>query len=630
MFCNSCGTQRRADLKFCTNCGAAGEERQPQGYSQPSGQAYSQPDYSQPSYPKPDYSQQNAYSGYPQSGEGYSGAAQPGYPQNNQQASYPQQAAYSDYSQGGSYSGYPQSSQYQAYQPAHSPATPAAKPKKKGKAKFIVAASILALLLTGGVVFGAVIYNNPSLAVSRAMGNMPGEFSQRLATSPLQAFEMLFDTIESGTVNVSFEYRNEWWDDWWGSGGSTNSRGDFSLASDASAGAYALTGNVQVDNNSNFNFAAYINRDRVAVGSPQFSSNYYGFRFDTFRRDFRPYGQNVLHMSNSEMDMVADIVEEIGSLLRRSGDSAADQLEPYVDAFTSFLLAAQSGSERNVDVWVGLQAISTRRVDYVITTSDLANLLDTWIDILEWDENFRGVLDSNPFYGGMMGADVYDSMIREFRDGVREFRRNVQGSIVLSFYIGSGNRLVQISIDSTLFSYGDRAQIIMTLNFGASATDTWTFTASFIEPYWGTQTYRAIWEIDSDRGRHVNRMSFYGDNDSVLRVMSDWDPASGAFAFSYEEYRERWDWERGGWFAEWQSDELFRGNFTTTGQNFRLRFVHEDFWDWGDGWDETSFTLEISTDQNANTGSNISFINIDQWGQTFYDRLSDFAWEMGW
>ena len=605
MFCRNCGTQRNAELKFCTSCGAAFEER-PRSPQPPQPQAhYPQPQQPQAHYPQQPLSQPQVH--YPQQ------------PQQQPQAHYPQHSQ--DYPQ---QDAYPQGTPYQGYSQANYPMQPPVAPlpqikaKRKSKAKFIAMGCVLALLLAGGITAWAVIFNNPSLAVSRAMGNMTDEVTQRLETSPLQAFGMLFDALNSGTVNVNFEYHDEWWSENWG-GGSHTSSGNFSLTSDANAGAYALTGSVQVDDYPNLSFAAYINRDRVAFGSLNFSSNYYGFRFNTFRQDFIPFGQDTLGLGHSEMGMVSDVVEEIGALLRRSDESAAEQLEPYVDAFTQFLLNAEVGSERGVDVRVGLQTISARRVDYEITIPALAALLNSWADILERDESVRAAFN-NPLYSEMFGADAHSEMIQGLRSMVREMQNEVQGRLTLSFYIGSGNRLVQISLTGTVSERGRSVRIGLVLNFGASLTDTWSLSTTVITE-WATLTNMFVWEINDTGGRTVNRLAWYTENDDIYSLLISWNPHNGDFVVTFEETYEQW-----GHHVE----ELFEGNFTTTGQHFSMRFEHRDFWDWSGGWDEISFFIEISTDSRTDTGGGIDFINISQWNDAWLDRLDDMFWDLGW
>ncbi|MCL2362927.1 MAG: zinc-ribbon domain-containing protein [Defluviitaleaceae bacterium] len=553
MFCVNCGTQRRPEARFCTKCGTGSTEYQPQ-HKEYYGRGEARPT--------------------------------PEHPQdvqalNNDELMY-----------------------------AH-PVTPIPEPKKKSRVGAIAAACVLVVLLAVGSVVGFTIFNNPSLAVSRAVSNSTSEISERLATTPIQAFELLMGTLENGTVNVAFDY-TDIWNSWWTDETIIETHsGHFSLASNASTNNMALRGNIHVYDSPNVSFAAYINPERVAFGSPNLSNNYYGFMFDSFRQDFIPFGRDVLGMWDDEMDMVSNIVEEIGSWLERS-NATMEELEPYIDVFTRFLRDAESGSERGQEVRVGFETITARRVDYVITMQALTQLLHTWINILENDDTIRAAFD-NPMYNNMFGRDAFNEMIRELRWGVREMEDYLRGHITLSFYIGSRSRLVQVALSGALTVDGDSASFRVALNFGNNATDRWVLSGNASDS-WGTTAFSAYWDIDSTGGRHVNTFHIEADRDESFTLISDWNPTTGDFVFSYEEVT-RW----GVW-----GEEFLRGNYTTNGQTFRLEFNHEN------DWSGSTLDLVIYTDNNTDTGTDVSFINIDRWGDELLDRLDDLFWELGW
>jgi len=155
MFCVNCGAERRQDARFCTKCGTGSQEYQPQ-HKEYYGRGEARPTSELP------------------------------------QAPLAQQAANHD---------------ELAYAP---PIVPVEVPKRKSRVLSITAACVFVVLVAVGGVVGFMIYNNPSLAVSRAVNNAGGEISQRLATTPLQAFELVLGSLENGTVNVGFEYTDIW------------------------------------------------------------------------------------------------------------------------------------------------------------------------------------------------------------------------------------------------------------------------------------------------------------------------------------------------------------------------------------------------------------------------------------
>jgi len=553
MFCVNCGTQKNPDAKFCANCGTGSK-----GYQAQHDENQQQDLMSETNLP------------------------------------YDMPQATSD---------------ELAY--VH-PITPTTTTKKKNRALTVVAACVLATLLTVGGVFGFMLLNNPSLAVSRAVNNATSEISQRLSTSPFQAFELLMGSVEYGTLNVGFDYTINWTDWWTDEDVTTSYQGHFSLASDINANSYALRGSLQADDYPNLSFAAYISPERVALGSPQFSQDYFGFWFDSFRQDFMPFGRDILRMSNEEIDMFSNAIEEVGSWLAR-GNTPMEELEDYVNAFTAFLLAAESGSERGVEIAAGLETATVQRVDYVITIEALAGLLDTWIDIFEADDTVRAAFDY-PMYHAMLGRNAFDDIVSLLRQGVRDLEDNISGYMTLSFYIGARNRLVQLALDATL-TVDDREAVSfqLALNFGNSALDRWTFSGTATDSC-GDDSFFSYWDITNEGDRYVNTWHIEYDPDDAFTLISDWNTSSGDFTFSYEEVT-RW-----GAFAE----DLLSGNYTSDGETFRLRFNHVN------EWIGSTFDIEIYTTTGADIGADVTFINIDRWSDELLDRLDDMLWELGW
>jgi len=550
MFCVNCGTTKHQGARFCGKCGTGFSEYQPQH------EEYFQPKEATPTSELPPAFQTTTY----------------------REQTFAQ------------------------------PTTP--EPARKRRGVTIAAACLLVAALAVGGMFGFRLLASPSLAVSRAVNNSTSELSERLATSPLQAFELVMGSLENGTVNVAFDYTSIW-RNWWTDETETDTyNGHFSLTSNARTNNMALRGNMQVSSSPNVSFAAYINPERVAFGSPNLCDNYYGFRFDSFRQDIVPFGR-ALGILESDMNMVSDIVEEIGSWITR-GNTSMEELKPYIEAFTSFLLDAESGSERGEEVRVGFETITARRVDYAITISDLVELLNTWIDMLENDDTIRALFDS-PMYTTMYGNNAFDSMIRELRWGVQEIEDNLRGRITLSFYIGRGSRLVQVALRGNLTVDGDSISFRVAMNFGNSATDRWALTGSVTDS-WGTYSFNAFWDIERQDGRHVNIWQIEHEHDEVFTITSDWNPTTGGFTFSLEEIGRWGTWD----------EELLSGNFTTDGETFRLAFHHED------DWNGSTLDLEIYTTTDNNAGADINFINIDRWGDELLDRLEDLFWDLGW
>jgi len=477
-----------------------------------------------------------------------------------------------------------------------------APPKKKSKVMFVALGLVVALLFSAVGVAAFTFLNHPSRAVARAVGNTGGEFAERISTTPLQSIPMLFEVFEYGTLNVGFSYSDRW----------ETVSGHFSFASNASEESYALRGQLDIDG-LDLGFAAYINNERVAIGIPQITGNYYGFNFSTFRSDFRTLGQDIFGLSNSQIDEIADIVEWFDQ--QNNADVSFEDYEAYLDAFTAFMRDAESGSERGVDVRVGLDTVSTRRVDYVINARDFTNLLSTWIDIMADDDNVRAMFNSPLDMNlGMGPVHSHSQMISELRSLVRELEDAFRGRITISFYIGSQDRLVQIAMNANLVVDGETATLRGSLNFGNSATDTWRFTMSYTDARGDTYTFNSAWEINSRGGTHEHVLSASIEQEAFY-LTSVWNTQNGEFTFNSTEIDSWGTWE----------NELLSGIFTVNDNGFTLQLDFENDWTGS----ETSVTIYTDS-RRADTGGNIRFTNISEITEATIERWEDALWDLGW
>lgn len=457
---------------------------------------------------------------------------------------------------------------------------------------WMAGASALAVIVVVAAVL-LFVRASPLLAASRSMTNFQNELSERLESTPLQAFGLLMNSFSHGTVNVNFTYADRW----------STARVNASLASNAQRGEYALSGNVNVDS-VNLDFSTYLNRDRVAFGSRQIGRDYYGFRFATFRDDIRPFGRE-LGLSNSDMDNAADIVEAIGDSLR-SGSTFADYYSDYTAALVSLFRNAEQVTNR-VDVRVGGSTINARRVEYTFSDDAIINLLYDLVDIFENDENMLDAFNG-PFVDSGISMSHRD-MVRTLRDAVRTIERNFSGYVTLTFYIGNRDRMLRIDLSGDLVIYGDRFEFEIILDLGESATDTWELDMTFRFDRERVNV-RIIWDYREANGNHVHTIEISGRDIDTIELRSDWDPVRGDFILSAHE-RSRW--------GTWDFGSI-DGNFTTDGETFSLRFDQ----DTRDG----HWALEISTERGAAIGT-IDFINIDQWTLAWLERIEDVLWDLG-
>jgi len=438
----------------------------------------------------------------------------------------------------------------------------------------------------GGRDDGVLSALGSALALNNAMSSFGDELAERLNTTPLKAFGLLVNSLEYGTTTVDFTHSNEW-TSWNGGTHGSSSSGNFVFIADERNLDYALHGDITVDGET-VDFSAYINMDRLAIGSSLIGGTY-GVNYSTIRQDLRhlhnefglDYG-----ISASDLDMIADFFESYMDVLNEAANASLESDE-YFRTFVDFMLNSEQVSE-NVDVTAGGQTVNARRVAYNFTGASLANFLRDLLNVFENDESMIAI------YGNPLMAEAYGmshaDMIREMRNLIREFEREVVGDFSIAFYIGARDRLVRIDINGTIKTFDEEVQFGVAFDLGNSATDTWRMDVSF-DDGWNSGTVRAVWEIQEVGGRHVHEISMRDPRTGTMSFTSDWNPSSGDFIFSLSE---------DGW-----NDELLRGNFVTSGGTFRLSFNIEE----RNSWRDSDTFIEISTARGANIG-NVDFISI--------------------
>jgi len=556
MYCIQCGTTIGEHAKFCSSCGT------PKAESQPIQQAPAAE-----TYPSP------YETSYPTEGT---------YPD-----VWPQQANNSEWGSG-----------------VYHAAAPDPAPKRKWT-KTIVAACI-ALVICGIGIF--VFFNmfGPSLAVSRAMGNFTEEVTQRVDGSPFGAFGVLVNRLQRGTVTVEFDYESQGWS------GTTAVAGTVGFTSDNNNRNYRLWADLSIDapfgvSLSELQLSAYLNRERIAFGSPQLINEYLGITFASARQDIRPFG-DYFGLSRSEMNEFADVMETIESMLNQETEAFATS--DYMAPLISLLRSSEESSER-AEVFLQGELVRARRVRYVITTDDIANLLREWYDLFEADMREALDGDSNPFMQDLDMDFYLDDLLREMRSLIREFEREIAGSLTLDFYIGDRNRMVRFVGAADFIVDGEREQLEIIADLGIDVNSDWVFSVSYYDTNWRTgerrwETVSLTWSFRSMNDRYVNEINLYENDDWFGTLSSDWNRANGNFTLSYRD-----DW----------SNSSIDGNFLMRGRDDFILQFSPPLWN-------AHLDFTVSTSPDVNIG-NISFVNIDRWSDIIMDAVDDFLWDLG-
>ena len=613
MFCQGCGSALTPGSRFCDKCGtavqAAGTPEQqvappvqaadaPVQQEVPQNQDYQQPAPPPPEPPPPPQPEYQAVAPPPppppiqqeyQQPQQYQPVApppppppmQPEYqpPQQYQQAAHPPPPPQQDYQA------------YQQYQPAPPYPDPAGPKKSKKKIIIPIIAAVVLLAAAAGAYF-IFFHNSPERAAAKALSNVGTEFSQRLQDTPLEIFGLLFESLESGSITVDFDYRDMW----------SNSRGNITLHTDSERNEYALEAGMTVED-IRLDLDFFLNSEVAAVRVSQIDNNYYGIRFNTFRNDFRSFA-DLMGLGRQETDMIADWVDAISEALNADGNME-DFYSDYTDLFSSILTRAEVRSGK-ADLNSGGRSVRADKIDYIITDRLIFELLNDFADLLEKDDNIRAMFEAGDEFGGLYYGLTYDSMIREFRSQLREFERIFKGEIVVSLYIGSGDRLLQINANSNLQVDGEEIKFNMSLDFGSSAHDLWVFRMNTEEGR-DSSEFAIEWEMNDLSGSKETRLRVIVRDrwsDDVSEVVLNWTN-SGQFKLTMEEGR--------------YSETLLSGTYNRNGDGFRL-VIDDPFVD--SYWDE-SLRLEISAARRSGRIEQVDFINISDWGTVLIEKIED-------
>jgi len=463
--------------------------------------------------------------------------------------------------------------------------------------------AIIAIVIVAFSVFRA----NSLAVTARAMVNFENQIMERFNTTPIAATMMALEKLENGTVTVNFDYSDRW----------SSIEGSATMISNSRTRDHAFA--IEIDDRQNiFTAEAFLNRNRLAVGSTLIDNNFYGITFSTFREDIRTFGREV-DMDRGTMDMLANIVELLEMAM--NADNIEDTLlEPYVNLITDFIINLSPTNERT-RLQAGGESVNARRIEYIITAEDITSLLSGIVDMMRNDDNFRD------FYNSLISNEHltpgiiwmlfrrwempnYSDIIRDLRDAVRDLERELSGDVRISIYIGSRDRLIRMEHEVNMRHDGNRIRMNMTYDLGASAQDRWVFTSN-INNDGVRESFEIIWDYEVRSNRVINTITIVTENmrqeDEVI-LISEWSRDSGRFTLSYEDY--------------WSSGEL-EGIFTYDQNGFRLVIdnpLPRTF--------DQRLDLEIIGTADNQIRS-IDFINIDQWTKEMLEDIDDALWDLG-
>jgi hypothetical protein len=472
--------------------------------------------------------------------------------------------------------------------------------KKSNKGVYIALISVIAVIAIALSVYFLVFRDLGSLAqVGRALYNTGREVEERFDQTPLKALTMLGDILEDGTVTADFTYTASLL----GNFLTADIDGTIRLSSDSKARNFALEAQVGTFGES-VNIDAYMDRERLALRLPILDNNFYGIRYSTFRDDIRVLG-NLTGLDNRTMDQLSDMVDQLNAIMNT--DEATEDFQAYyVDAVRNFAGNLEIRRQRT-SIESNDEQINCQLIEITITKEAILTFLTDVYDITESNESVQTYLSTlysdnlilQGFYGGFDGGN--DRLLSELSDAITDFEKNYSGDIVLSFYIGGGDRLLraEVNADISYNYYPARTKVV--LDFGRSVEDDWLFDIDFeFDDLFAAQKFTIYWTFEEHSGNYTNTITIAEGTTDTITLISEWNINRYDFMLSYINGPEK---------------NTITGVFTTDDKNFYLRL--DDLFPENTS---NSLRIEISTQTGVQIDE-INFINIDSWGTALIESV---------
>jgi len=467
--------------------------------------------------------------------------------------------------------------------------------KKPRKALWITIISVTAVILVTATVY--LLYFRDAgalLSLNRAINNLNTEVTERINNTPVKAAAMLPEIMEDGTVTADFSYSNSILGSWF----SSDISGNVKLASNTIDRDFALDARLNVFG-GNYDLDAYIDRERLALRLQLLGDSFYGITYETFRDDIRVFGK-LLRLSDRDMDMYADIVDQISSVMNMESQDKEIN-EAYMDVFSGFIGNLSINSSRMVSESTDKK--TNRIITIFVSKDDLVALFNDLYDIFE---NDKGLQEQLNIYGSSLfqiltdnNLSNHDYFLTTIKDIIDNFERSYSGDIKLMFFIGEKDRLVRFVINSDIEYNGENLEYGVTFDFGNSITDTWMFS------FWTAKNndiemLSINWSYDDFSETYINTVLVTATDMAYTIFSSEWNKDNGNYIFSYDDGYDTYE---------------IVGNFTLDDTSFRL-MLH----DISPANSDSNFTISILAEPGAQIDK-INYINIDKWGNALLESV---------
>jgi len=391
------------------------------------------------------------------------------------------------------------------------------------------------------------------------------ELEERTGGSALEVLSILAESLEYGVTSVEF---NE-----------TDFRGDQNrLLLNFYANAYEFDYGLEfelLDRWDDINFAAFLNTERFAVRTPSFGESFFGVRFDT-------------------------LTDDLQALLGDEDSFDIDEVLGYLDSFISYLNAFDP-NVLNIGDFADLLLQAALMADITNEETTLnsapANLQQISIDLHDVLDLLTIVVERvADIYDDPMFDDIFNYLSEDWLREIEWMREDYVGTIVISIYTNNDGRLLRaaVAFDFIDTFRGEAEPVMLFIDFGTSAMDTWTFGFESTDR-WGEEAVTITWEISEYQNSRQDIFSF------TSTTMNSWREEPWVDTGSLG---VRWNNSTGELTLFMEDNDFYdevSGILEINRRSFTLSFAEYDF----------KFVISATVGTPV---PSIEFINIDEWG----------------
>ncbi|MCL2048470.1 MAG: hypothetical protein FWG87_07055 [Defluviitaleaceae bacterium] len=432
---------------------------------------------------------------------------------------------------------------------------------------------------------------NASVGYEVASANFEKELAQRVETSPLHIFNTIGKALEHGTTKINVVVDAER-PDWYGEGVTRSTNGaNITIQADVENSNLLLNADI-VSDNEPINFMAFLNKNGMGIGSDLIGGNY-GVNFATLVPDALRLMEEA--MAGDEVSVDFADVEALVDIFKQAGErmmyATADDDE-YVRLLADF--NKKYGKSEETELIRGDQAVKATRIYTDMPMNEAVKIYRDLFEIFERDP----LVDA--FFANPLIAMAGENAREEFMSGIRSALDEMESELSavgasaaqVSYYVGENDRLLRMEQAMDMDIYGEAVKIVMALDMGDSATDTWTLEIDAETP--DGSFYATIdWTIREENGNHIHGFSVAAGDGGWFNFSAEiaiyWNPQSGDFVVMLG-----------------RDNELLKGSFTANGTEARLYF---DFM-FSDEWvGDFDTRVEITTSPAVSI-PNVDYVNI--------------------